>query len=476
MVRLLIVPILLLANNLLPAQDSAVIAITQLPGKYLEQVNAKAKSLEQKLDNKSAKAVAQLQRQEEKIKHKLAKIDSLAADNIFSNATEKYKQLDEKLKAPSKLMQYIPHLDSVATSLNFLNKNPQLLSQVKEAKEKLDVVASKVKALQNQFQKAEEIKKFLKERKQYLKDQLSKFGFAKQLKRLNKQVYYYARQINEYKDILSDPKKIEKKALELLSKTKLFKEFFRKNSMLASLFRIPGDPNDPTAQANLAGLQTRASVNALIQNQIAAGGPNAQQQFQQNLQEAQSQLSQLKDKVMQLGGGSSDVEMPEGFKPNNQKTRSFWKRLELGTNLQNQKSTGLLPTTSDLGLSIGFKPNDKSIIGVGSSFKLGWGKDIQHLKLSGQGVSLRSFIDWKLKGSLWISGGFEMNYRSEFKNIAALQNYAAWQQSGLIGVSKVVSLRTKLFKKTSIKLLWDFLSYQQIPRVQPIVFRVGYNF
>ena len=51
-----------------------------------------------------------------------------------------------------------------------------------------------------------------------------------------------------------------------------------------------------------------------------------------------------------------------------------------------------------------------------------------------------------------------------------------WQQSGLIGISKVISLKTKLFKKTSIKLLWDFLSYQQMPRTQPVIFRAGYNF
>ncbi len=35
----------------------------------------------------------------------------------------------------------------------------------------------------------------------------------------------------------------------------------------------------------------------LIQQQIAAGVPNAQQQFQQNLQAAQSQMNELKNKI-----------------------------------------------------------------------------------------------------------------------------------------------------------------------------------
>jgi hypothetical protein len=53
---------------------------------------------------------------------------------------------------------------------------------------------------------------------------------------------------------------------------------------------------------------------------------------------------------------------------------------------------------------------------------------------------------------------------------------SSWQKSGLVGVSKIVSIKSKFFKKTKLQLLWDFLSYQQMPRTQPIKFRVGYNF
>jgi len=36
-------------------------------------------------------------------------------------------------------------------------------------------------------------------------------------------------------------------------------------------------------------------------------------------------------------------------------------------------------------------------------------------------------------------------------------------------------LKTKFLKKTKMQLLWDFMSYDQKPRTQPIVFRIGYN-
>jgi len=294
------------------------------------------------------------------------------------------------------------------------------------------------------------------------------------LKKLNKEAYYYAQQINEYKEILKDSRKAERKALELLSKSNAWKDFMRKNSQLASLFRLPGNPDDPTSQASLAGLQTRVQVTQLIQNQLTAGGPAAREQFQQNVQAAQAQLNQLKDKVLKFGGGSSDRVIPD-FKPNNQKTKSFLQRLEFGTNIQSTKANSIFPVTSDIGLSVGYKVNDHSIIGIGSSLKMGWGRDIRHIRISSQGVGLRSFLDYKIKGSFWFSGGFEMNYRSEIREIALLKDYSAWQQSGLLGLSKVVSLKTKMFRKTKLQLLWDFLSYQQIPRTQAVLFRVVYT-
>ena len=107
---------------------------------------------------------------------------------------------------------------------------------------------------------------------------------------------------------------------------------------------------------------------------------------------------------------------------------------------------------------------------------MGWGQGWKQIKVSSEGVGLRSFVDYKIKGSFWISGGYEMNFRSAFNRVEQLQDLTAWQQSGLIGVSKVISMKTKLFKKTNIKLLWDFMSYRQVPVTQPLLFRVGYNF
>lgn len=451
---------------------SSVVSIS-----YINAVSNKAENVKSKIANSGEKELKKLQRQEERIQKKLAKIDSTQAKELLDNSREAYKNLETKFNSvKGKYGKYIPSLDTLSSSLKFLHENPQFLTAAKDAKKKLDEALGKTKELQSQLAKAENIRQFLKERREYLKNQLEQFGFAKQLKKINKQVYYYSQQLNEYKSLLKDHKKAERKAIELLSKTTIFKDFMRKNSELASLFRLPGDPADPTSSASLAGLQTRSQVNNLIQQQIASGGSNAQQEFQQNVQQAQSQLNELKNKILKAGGGGSDLEMPEGFKPNNQKTKSFLKRLEYGINMQSQKANGFFPVTSDIGLSIGYKLNDKGIIGIGGSYKLGWGANIQNIKLTNEGLGLRSFIDWKIKGSFWITGGYEMNYRSAFSHVNELKDLNGWQQSGLMGISKQISLRSKILKKTKLQLLWDFLSYQQVPRTQPVLFRVGYTF
>jgi hypothetical protein len=451
-------------------------SILQLPSNYLDQVSSKANQLEQKLDKKTDKALQQIMALEQKMKKKLFKTDSLKAKEIFRNAEQKYKELEQRLQG--KLAKpYIATLDTMITSIKFLQQNPQVISKVKNGQQKLKDALGKVNGLEDKFQKAEETRKWLKERKEFLKQQLGNLGFAKELKKINKKIFYFQAQITEYKNLVKDHRKAERKTIELLTRTHFFKDFMKKNSALAALFRLPGaDYNDPATQASLAGLQTRASVNAIIQNQIAAGGPNAQQVFQENIRDAQNQINQLKNKITQSGSSSSEDIMSEGFKPDNQRVKSFWKKWEIGINTQSVKANNFFPVTTDLSLMAGFRPHDGYVLGVGVGGLIGWGRDIRHIAISSQGINIKSFTEIKLKGSFHFAAGYELNYRNGVKNIEQLKEYSAWSRSGLVGISKIVSVKSKLFKKTKLFLLWDFLSYKQLPKTSAVVFRVGYNF
>lgn len=445
------------------AQDSSMYQkLYNFPGKFFNQVNKKSLRAEQQLANQTEKYLNKLQRREQKLKARLWKKDSAAAKELFGDINARYARFNQSIAGNSNL--YSGHLDSMQTALRFLSQ--QNIAATNK-------VISNYTSLQQTLNHTNDVKKLLSERQQYLKQQLQRFGLTKQFRKFQKDVYYYRAQVDEYKRMFEDPSKLEARLLQIANKLPAFRNFFSKHSMLANMFRIPGA--EPASIATLTGgLQTRASVQQNLLQRFGTG-PNVSRAMQQNIQSAQLQINQLKNKINQFGGKSSDMDMPN-FKPNEQKTKSFWNRIELGANAQSIKSNQFFPVTSDLALTAGYKLNNRSTAGIGASYKMGWGQNFRNIKITHEGISLRSFFDVQLKGSFYASGGFEYNYQQPFSNVRHLQGIQNWQESGLIGVSKVVAVQSKLFKKTKVQLLWDFLSYRQVPRAQPLKFRIGYNF
>lgn len=445
----------------------------------LKKLESKYAGLEKMIHKKSEKVLQRMKKKEAKLQEQLKGKDSVAAKQMLAQQQEKYKQLEAKLNntagsaSANPLKEYIPGLDSLQTSMRFLEQAKGKIPGVPAEKiEQVQALSQRLKSLQTQLQQANDIKSFVKERQQQLTAQLGKYNMTGQLTGISKEVYYYQQQLQEYKAIINDRKKLEEKALSILRETPAFKSFMKQNSYLAQLFpSTPGSSNG----AGLAGLQTRSQVNRLISDRLgsaATGAAGSGNPLQAQIQQAQGQLDQLKDKMNKLGGGSSDMAMPEGFKPNSQKTKTFLQRLEYGLNLQSQRSSNLLPSISDIALTVGYKLTDKSIIGLGASYKLGWGRPFNNIKFTNEGVGLRSYLDIKAKGSIWITGGYELNYLQSFGKLEELNNLDVWQKSGLIGLTK----KYKISKKQgNMQLLWDFLSYSQKPQGQAIKFRVEYT-
>ena len=103
-----------------------------------------------------------------------------------------------------------------------------------------------------------------------------------------------------------------------MSKIPAFQHFVQKNSMLASMF---GTPANSGGTVNIAGLQTRVSMQGIIQNQLGAGGADAGNVFSQKLNQAKAKLAELKEKLSS-STGSAIEEFPD-FKPDLQKTKTF---------------------------------------------------------------------------------------------------------------------------------------------------------
>ena len=454
--------------------------LQQLPNKYLATIENKVDKYSNRLNNKTEKTLEKLSRWENKIKSLLDKTSPETAQTLFAPGQTTFTIVLQKYKEGKSISEvykasYNQYRDQLTTQLKYLEEkkaslNARYIKPLAEGKKK-------IQELEENIENTEALQQFITERKkQLVQEALHHLGKSKYLQKINKEAFYYTETLRNYKEIFNDSKKMEESALALLNKIPAFKKFMRENSMLASLFGIPD--NYGSAQS-LAGLQTRTSVNAGIQTRIAAGGPNAMAAVQQNMQQAQAELTKLKDKILKAGGASSsDGELPD-FKPNMQKTKTFSQRLEYGMNIQPEKNNSLLPGALNVGLSVGYKLNDKSLVGLGLNYKLGMGK-IDKINFTHEGIGFRSFMDWKIKKQFFISGGYEMNFLA--RAITASQilplggEGASWQQSALLGISKKLSLRTKFIKSGQLQLLYDFLYKQHEPVSKQWVFRMGYKF
>ncbi|HZE83538.1 MAG TPA: hypothetical protein VE035_04475 [Puia sp.] len=452
----------------------------------------------------------------------------------YAALAQKLKQ-DSGSRSTNSSGEYYAYADSLKTAMAFLQQNPQLLGASSAASvtnagiplsdatpglpssiasltssanlpPQLQSSYAQLQQLQAKMQDAGEIQQFIQQRKAQIQQCLARYtnlpsGITNAYNGYKQQLYYYDQQVHEYKEMLNDPDKLFKKALELLDRLPAFTNFVKSNSMLSSLLSLPGGAAVPgqIGGANATGMPTRDQVIANIQGQMGAPNaqatpasgataassqalssdpavavPNASTLVSQNVGSAQGQIDQLRDKL-NSGGSGADLDMPN-FKPNAQRTKTFLQRLEYGTNLQSTHSNYYFPTTTDIGLSIGYKLDDNNRVGIGASYKVGWGQDISHVNVSSQGAGLRSFLDIRLKKTFFASGGFEYNYQQPFYSLNTVRDLNEWQQSGLIGISKIISMKTKVFKNTKIQLLWDFLSYEQVPRTQALKFRLGYSF
>lgn len=110
---------------------------------------------------------------------------------------------------------------------------------------------------------------------------------------------------------------------------------------------------------------------------------------------------------------------------------------------------------------------------MGPLLRIGSGNSINDIHLSNQRTGLRSFVDIRAKGSIWITGGWEYDYYQGLLKFADVANLDLWQKSALAGLTK----KYKIGKQdANMQVLYDFLASQQTPHAPAIKFRIGYDF
>ncbi|MDE3234508.1 MAG: hypothetical protein KGO81_01045 [Bacteroidota bacterium] len=483
---IILVCVLYFTNNLLAQENDSLHLLKinyLLSENRVQKLTRDYKTIKTSIINRTEESLHQLRLSEQKLEKKLSKKNSSEAKQLFSGTQQLYADLENRLKkTPNNWQKFIalePQLDSIQNLSKFLAGTNSALNQIGSTKlRKISVLGNEANELENKLAISNEIRKILSSRKDQLENVLKKYSLFEPLKSFNKQVYYYQQSLLEYKSMLKDKKKMEEKVLSILRDQPLFVDFMKKNSLLAKLFPFPANYGNSLA---LQSLQTRDQIGAIVQQSLGVISNGSDQRSIMNPQQLiLGQVQQLQGQVAQLGKqGLNSLNINNGtpesidFKPNNQKVKTFWKRLDFGFNMQSTGQRYALPAISDLAISLGYKLNDNSIIGIGFSDKVGLGKSINDIHLSNQGVGFRSFLDIKIKNKIWLSGGYEVNYLPDINKVPLLMNCSPWQRSGLLGVTKKLKAGKK---ETKMQVLWDFLSYNQIPHNQPIVFRIGFGF
>jgi len=481
--------------------DSLTGKLSEFPSRVFGKIQSQSASLNQQLSRQTQKYLTRMARQEQQMQHKMAAIDSNGAKALFANSQQQYAALAAQVRGDTGNRKvslngpYMPYADTMQGAMSFLQQHPQLLAKGSgvaqagglaaptvagvspQVQAKLQGAAIQVQAVQAKMQDADIVKSYVQARQQQISAYLAQHTVAaaalsKSLAGMQQEQYYYSQRVQQYKAMLSDPGALAQQALSMLGKLPAFQNFMSTHSQLGSLFHVPSSYG--TAQA-VNGLQTKAQVAQIVQGQVSAAGPAGAAALAGNLQSAQSQLDGYKEKLSKLGLGNGDAPMPN-FSPNDQKTKSFLGRLQFGFNFQTTHNSYYYPSLLDLGLSLGYKLNSSNVVGIGITYQLGTGNGINHIAITNNGIGLRSFIAIKIKKSFSLAGGFEYNYTTPFTTYQQLKQIQYWTKSGLIGVQKTISMKSKVLKQTTLSLLWDFLSYQQTPQTQPILFRIGYYF
>lgn len=464
-------------STLCYAQDQTGDKMVPPPAQFFHKVQARTIGLDQKLTGTSQKYLKHLSLIESRLLQKMHKVDTVSASHpTAADYLQWIASLqDSATKLPVTTHIYVAHLDTLQTTLLFF-QDKQIKSEVlNKTKSQILATTKQLQHFQAHLDESSLITQYILQRTQQLTQYLGQFtkppsDVTKEFNRFKATAFYYRKQLEELKNAINSPQKIEKVAISQLTKNTDYQQFIAQHSLLASLFQLPLGYG---SNLSLQGLQTKDQVQKQLQQQVSAVGQNGQNAVNLQMQQAKSQISKMQNNLTKYGVGGQELDMPN-FTPNQQKTRTFLKRLTYGASLQLSKSSNYFPVTGNFGLSVGYKINDKCTIGVRVSYNIGLGRDWGHMHFTNQGLGLGNFLDWRIKKTYYVTGGYELNYMSQFSNIAQLKDRNFWQPSALLGVEKKYKISSKL--EGNIQILFDALYRQELPGGQMFKVRVGYGF
>ena len=453
------------------SQEFSSLEISSLQGVLKTFLDSRVRKTEEKVRKNSIDVINRLQTAEREMIASISKRDS-SIRNRESEINEFYIVQEKILNQTGESLgnsrhYYTPLLDSIQGVLRFLNTENELKTI---AGPETDNLLKEFYDVQANLDRLTSFEKMLNGRIDGIINSYPKDLVDRYTKRLHKLVNEYSDKVRKIKELYESPGKKVTGVFSKFSRSEKFQAFMNKNSMLASFFRLPGNGIKLEPQ-EIVGLQTRKSVEQLMASQLGIPGISIDQQVNSMFQRSQSLMPQDQMDSLNISGGvaEDDVKQKDRKPVVSEKQRKWG----FGFNFQTTRYNGIFPVTIDFGGQVNYRISDKFYTGVGISYKLGLGNNFQSIKLTHEGVGLRSGMDFNIKKSFFVSGGFEVNYFQRITDFDQLKDLSQWQNSALLGAMQKVKIGRS---SSTIQLMYDFLHNKHVPRTQPVLFRFGYQF
>lgn len=456
--------------------DSAITGMEKLATKYLSVVDNKVKKYNNAVSSKIESSLTKLAKWEQKIRRTLEKVDPSTASRLFGNNQTTFQSLLEKYTTTKKITDdytaaFNHYQDKLNVQVKYLQAQQDNLNQQSRH---ADSVMQAVAQMNAHTDDAAYLEMFIKERrKQLMSEAYRLMGKSRYFTKLNKESFYYIESIKNYKAVLTDTKKVEALVISLLKKIPAFRDFASQNSQLSGVFpslstlSFGGGGNIPIVN----GLAPRAGVQQYMTN----SGMNAAlliSQLQNQSPETGLGHASLQQKLENVKETLESLELTK-LKVNTQKTKTFRQRIQTDLDLDFVKSTAYLPARANVALMLGYKVTDKQVAGIGLSYVMGLGNGWRNIRLTNEGLGLRTYLRWKMKYNIYLQANGEWTYMVRFNNIDVLKNRSDWQTAALAGISKSYQVSKKI--KGNFQILYNFLYNRTYPPSQPLVIRMGYG-
>jgi hypothetical protein len=469
-------PVLLFAQR-----DTSIADYNKSGVEYLKITNKKISLYSDRISKKTEKTLKRLMKFEKKVHEILLKVHPETAQKLFGNGRETFTSLYEKLNTNSQyfnenLNKYNSYQDKIFTTAKFIETNSNDFDSITQKKALL--LLSNYDSLRDVLSTNEQVSKFINLRKKELIDESIKYlsQNIKIFRKINKEAYYYKETLKNYENLFSDERKAEELAISILSKVEGFEAFSKSQSQFAAL-SIPNNLGNGLqlggSQKIINGIGSRIDLQNQLKNSYPSeSGINLSQKIFSNLSEFRSQLdnSDYLNKIKEW--------VPKEkikFKINTQKTKLVKQRIEYGFDIQFSKSKKYIPSSMKAGFNVGYKLSDFFSFGIGASFDLGLGFGWDNINLTPLSIGARGYLKRKISKGFSILGSFESNALSpNFKSYSSFVHLNSWKQSALLGIVKSYRLSGK--KKGNIQFFYDFLHNYKLPKTDPFVLRMGYEF